>query len=132
VTNRPGATPPELEALIADHTPTVQAVTRRLRELIHEVLPDVREHVDDADHLLGYATGPRMRDFLFAVAPHTAHVNLQLADGAQLRDPGRIVEGTGKRVRHVKCRSLEDVERPDVRQLIEAQVALRRDGRGAS
>ncbi len=109
----------------------MQAVTRRLRELIHEVQPDVQEHVDTADHLLGYATGPRMRDFLFAVAPHTAHVNLQLADGAQLPDPEVIVEGTGKRIRHVKCRSVEDADRPAVRRLMEAQVALR-GGRGAS
>ncbi len=125
VTDRLAPTPPELEALLADHTPTVQAVTRRLRELIYQVLPDVREYVDTADHLLGYATGPRMRDLLFAVVPHTGHVNLQLADGAQLPDPDGIVEGTGKRIRHVKCRSLEDADRPAVRRLIEEQVALR-------
>ncbi len=128
----PGPRPPELEALIDRHTPTVQAVTRRLRELIYEVLPDVREHVDTADHLLGYATGTRMRDFLFAVAPHTAHVNLQLADGAQLPDPDGIVEGTGKRIRHVKCRSVEDAERPAVRRLMQAQVALHGRQQGES
>ncbi|MDQ3870159.1 MAG: DUF1801 domain-containing protein [Chloroflexota bacterium] len=119
------ATPSEVEALIAGHSPKVQAVVRRLRELIYGVLPEVREQVDTADHLLGYATGPRMRDLLFAVAPHTRHVNLQLADGALLPDPDGIVEGTGKRVRHVKCRSPEDAERPAVLRLIEAQAALR-------
>ena len=30
-----------------------------------------------------------MRDLLFAIIPHEAHVNLQLADGADLPDPGR-------------------------------------------
>ena len=119
-------TPPEVDSLLAEHTPTVQAVARRLRELIYAVLPEVHEYVDSADHLLGYGTGPRMRDLLFAVAPHTAHVNLQLADGAHLPDPEGIVEGTGKRIRHVKCRSVEDVERPAVRRLLEEQVARRR------
>ena len=52
-----------------------------------------------------------MRDFLFAIIPHTAHVNLQLADGADLPNPDGRIEGTGKRVRHVKVRSVEDARR---------------------
>ena len=49
-----------------------------------------------------------MRDFSFAIIPHKAHVNLQLADGVDLPNPDGHIEGTGKRVRHVKVRSVED------------------------
>ena len=45
---------------------------------------------------------------------------------AVLADPTGIVEGTGKRIRHVKVRSMADVERPALRALIEAQAERRR------
>ena len=49
-----------------------------------------------------------MREFWFAIIPHTAHVNLQLADGVELPNPDGRIEGTGKRVRHIKIRSEDD------------------------
>jgi hypothetical protein len=64
-----------------------------------------------------------------ALVVHRAHVNVQLADGAFLDDPAGILEGTGKRARHVKCRSPDDARRPALRALLVAQVAFRSGGR---
>jgi hypothetical protein len=66
-----------------------------------------------------------MRNFWFAIIPHTAHVNLQLADGADLPNPVGRIEGAGKRVRHVKARSVEDARAPWMRAAIAAQLAYR-------
>ena len=68
-----------------------------------------------------------MRDFWFAIIPHTAHVNLQLADGADLPNPDGRIEGTGKRIRHVKVRSVEDASLLGPRGR-RAQVAHRAGG----
>jgi len=68
-----------------------------------------------------------MRGLAVALIPHAAHVNVQLADGALLDDPTSIVEGTGKRIRHVKCRSLDDVARPALRDLLVQQAARRQE-----
>jgi hypothetical protein len=118
--------PPDVEKLMAEHDPGIQAIERRLRQVILEAMPDAREVVDWGNHLLAYSLGERMRDLAFAIIAHKAHVNLQLADGVELADPDGLVEGTGKRIRHVKCRSVEDCDRPALRRLIEQQVALRR------
>ena len=67
-----------------------------------------------------------MRDFYFAIIPHRSWVNLQLADGVDLPNPDGRIEGTGKRVRHLKIRSVEDARAPWVRATIAAQVAYRR------
>jgi hypothetical protein len=48
--------------------------------------------------------------------------------GALLPDAASIVEGTGKRIRHVKCRTLEDISRPALRTLLEEQASRRRTG----
>jgi hypothetical protein len=45
-------------------------------------------------------------------------VNLQLANGALLADPAGLVDGTGKRIRHVKLRSTDDVGRGELRLLL--------------
>ena len=70
---------------------------------------------------------------LLAIAPHANHVNLQFADGVDLADPAGLLEGTGKRVRHVKSRTLEDAERPALGELIAQAVARRRTpGKGTA
>jgi hypothetical protein len=66
-----------------------------------------------------------MRDLLFAIIPHAAHVNLQLVDGVDLPNPDGRIEGTGKRARHVKVRSLSDIEAPWLKAAISAQLAIR-------
>jgi hypothetical protein len=53
-------------------------------------------------------------------------VNLQLADGVDLPDPEGMMEGTGKRVRHVKVRSVEAAASPALRAIVDAQAALHR------
>jgi hypothetical protein len=122
----------DVATLLDPHTPTIRDVFGALRALAREVMPDAVEQVDLPDRVLAFGFGPpggiRMRGLAVGLIPHTAHVNVQLADGALLEDPSGSVEGTGKRIRHVKCRSLEDVTRPALRALLEEQAALRRPG----
>ena len=120
----------DLATLLEPHTPTVRDVFGALRALARDVMPDAQEQVDLPDRVLAFGFGPpggvRMRGLAVGLIPHTAHVNVQLADGALLDDPSGIVEGTGKRIRHVKCRSLDDVARPALRALLEEQAARKR------
>ena len=105
--------------------PTVAETARTLRLVVMEAFPNGIETFDRADGLLAIGTGRSMRDFSFAIIPHTAHVNLQLADGATLPNPDGRIEGTGKRVRHVKARSVSDARAPWIRAAIAAQLAYR-------
>jgi hypothetical protein len=114
------------ERVLKGNSPEVQEIAELLRALVFERMPDAVEWIDTGNGLGAYGTERKMSAILFAIIPHRAHVNLQLADGAQLEDPDGLVEGTGKRIRHVKFRSLEDVKRPAARRLFDQQVALRR------
>lgn len=105
--------------------PAVAEIARALRLTVLEGFPGAVETFDPADGLLAFGTGRSMRDFSLAIIPHKAHVNLQLADGADLPDPDGRIEGTGKRVRHIKARSVEDARAPWVRAAIAAQLAHR-------
>ena len=57
------------------------------------------------------------------IAPHRRHVNLGLADGAALPDPHGLLQGTGRRHRHVRIASEADLAHPGVRALLEAAAA---------
>jgi hypothetical protein len=105
--------------------PAVAEAARALRLVVLEGFPGAVETYDPADGLLAIGVGRSMRDFSFAIIPHTAHVNLQLADGVDLPNPDGKIEGTGKRVRHIKVRSVEDARSSSVRAAIAAEVALR-------
>src|SRR5436190_13079039 len=115
-----------VDQLLFTHDPTVRETALSLRDLVLELMPDAVEQVDPSDGLIAYGTGPRLGEQVFAIVPHGAHVNLQFADGVDLPDPARLLEGTGKRVRHVKNRSVLDVERAALRQLLEAAIARRK------
>ena len=52
------------------------------------------------------------------------HVTFAFMRGAALPDPERLLEGTGRGVRHVKLRSVADVKRPGVKKLIAEAVRL--------
>jgi hypothetical protein len=54
------------------------------------------------------------------------HVLFGFMRGALLRDPAKLLEGTGKYLRHVKLRSVADVRRPGVRSLLEEAAELNR------
>ena len=54
------------------------------------------------------------------------HVIFGFMRGAMLRDPGKLLEGTGKYLRHVKLRSAADVRRSEVRALLEQAAKLNR------
>ena len=75
-----------------------------------------------------YGVGPRkMIDGYAYILPHSAWVNLGFYRGTDLPDPEGLLEGTGARMRHVKVRSLDDARLPEVRDLVAAAYAERRD-----
>jgi Domain of unknown function (DU1801) len=107
--------------------PALADIARALRLAVLAGFPGAVETFDPGDGLLAFGTGRSMRAFRFAIIPHKAHVNLQLADGADLPNPDGRIEGTGKRIRHVKVHSVEDAGTPWLRAAIAAEVAHHSD-----
>jgi hypothetical protein len=126
------ASPAGLEAdvdkLLGEHSPELQAIERALRATIRREFPDAVEQVDFGNKLIAFGRSMKMRGLLFAIIAHTTWVNLQLADGAELPDPDGVIEGTGKRIRHIKVRSVEAASSAPVIAAIRAQLAARPEG----
>lgn len=80
---------------------------RDVRELMH----DGRPTACVGDAAFGY------------VDAFKDHVNIGFFSGARLEDPARLLEGTGKRGRHVKLRPGREVDAAALGQLIDAAYA---------
>lgn len=111
------------DRILEGNAPEVIATAHALRAAVKSAMPDVVEQVDFGNGLLAFGRSMAMRDLLFAIIPHKSHVNLQLPDGADLPNPDGSIEGTGKRIRHVKVRSVEAATSPAVQNAIGAQIA---------
>ena len=105
--------------------PATADIARALRLTVLAAFPDPVEWFDPGNGLLAIGWTRSMKDLAFAIIPHRSHVNLQLADGALLADPDGRIEGTGKRIRHVKVRSVEDAQSAWLRTVIDTQIAFR-------
>jgi hypothetical protein len=118
----------DVERLLAEHSPELRTIEQALRATIRRAFPTAIEQVDFGNKLIAFGHTMKIRGLLFAIIAHKAHVNLQLADGANLPDPTGIVAGTGKRIRHVKIRTVEAASAAPVVALIRAQLAARPNG----
>ena len=121
--------PESWDEVLSSHRPDVVAAARAVQTVILEELPGIVVHFDRGNGLLALGTSSAMRDLRFALIPHAGWLNLQLADGGSLPDPEGRIEGTGKRIRHVKLRNADAAADPAVRAIVRAQVAFhgRRD-----
>jgi hypothetical protein len=107
--------------------PDRRPLAHHLREIIFDVDPDTVEVVRLGDRAATYGVGPKKMSEGYAyIIPHKNWVNLGFYMGATLPDPAGLLEGTGKKLRHVKVRSLEEAGRPEIRSLIEQALAERR------
>jgi hypothetical protein len=118
----------DVDKLLGEHSPELQAIERALRTTIRRELPDAVEQVDFGNKLIAFGRSMNMRGLLFAIIAHKTWVNLQLADGAELPDPDGLIDGTGKRIRHIKVRSVEAASSAPVVAAIRAQLAARPEG----
>jgi hypothetical protein len=106
---------------------SLRPVAERLRAIIWEADPQTVEVVRLGDRAATYGTGPRkMIDGYAYIMPHQNWINLGFYQGASLPDPAGLLEGTGKKLRHVKVRSLAEAEQPELRELIETAMTERR------
>jgi hypothetical protein len=113
---------PAIDAWIRSRPPELAPIVRTWFELMRKCGKDVRELMHDGcpvacvgDAAFGY------------VNAFTAHVNVGFFQGAGLDDPADLLQGTGKRMRHVKLRPDSGVDAASLQRLIEdAYVDMRR------
>ena len=105
---------PAVDAWLSERAGELGAMAREWFEVMRECGDEVRELVHDGCPVACLGDAP-----FGYVNVFSAHVNVGFFQGASLRDPAGLLEGTGKRMRHVKLRPGMPTNDAALRDLIE-------------
>jgi hypothetical protein len=116
----------EFEKAIQSFSPDSKNIARQTRQLIYDILPNVVEVVWVQQKITGFGTGIKKKTEHFCwIMPATNHVSLGFNYGAELPDPKRLLEGTGKLFRHIKIKSIEQLSDKDLISLLKYSTTYR-------
>jgi hypothetical protein len=118
------------DEILAASSPEVRELARAIRALVYDVLPETVEVVWPRQGSVGWGTGPKKFTEQFAyLMPFTKHVTLGFYRGGEIPDPEGLLPATGGRqasgtlsMRSLKISTLEQVQQPALRSLIEAST----------
>jgi hypothetical protein len=120
---KPRPPDPQLLGFLEAYDRHISDLALALREIVLEEAPDAFESIYQVYTVaIWFGFSGKMKDMFCYIATNVGHVNLGFPRGASLLDPNRVLEGEGKTMRHIKFRSLGDVERPFVRRYIQAAM----------
>jgi hypothetical protein len=106
---------PAIDAWMKHHAGELGAIAHRWFEAMRKCGDEVRELLHD-----GYPTAC-LGDVPFGyVNVFTSHVNVGFFQGAGLPDPGHLLEGSGRFMRHVKLRPGTTTDAAGLSRLIDA------------
>jgi hypothetical protein len=92
-----------------------------LRKLVIKVMPDVVEVPWPRMRMASYGVGPKKQSEHFCyISAQKDDVNLGFYNGAELPDPEELLQGNGKRLRHVKIRDEKSIRSRALRELLKA------------
>jgi hypothetical protein len=101
-------------------SPQLEKAVRGLRTLVKKAVPGTVETVNS----WGLATFEKGQPFCcYMVGKH--HVTCCFHYGTSLHDSHKLLEGTGKNLRHVKLRTVEDLKQKGLRELLQEAARLK-------
>jgi len=106
-------------AYMKDENPELRKVARALRNFVEGIVPGVKETVN----AWGIPTFEAPNTFCFYMVGKN-HVTFGFHFGTSLKDPERLLEGTGINIRHVKLRTAADLEQKSLPGLVLAAARL--------
>jgi len=103
----------------------VVPIINKLRCMVRNTYPEAQEILyHDA---LGYSPTGQAYDRIIYVWPSKNHVTLGFFFGTSISDPDHLLVGEGKRMRHVKVKTEDEVNDPALRKLVQSARATAKE-----
>ena len=116
---------PQLLDLLADCSPGVTELALALRDLVLTEAPEAEELLYSVyAEVIVFKLPVGKRGAFCYIAAYTDHVNLGFYLGADLPDPHRALKGTGKKMRHIRFDSPNDLRHRYLRNYIRSAAEL--------
>ena len=110
----------QIEQYLYPFNDKLQLLAQDLRQFLKKETKPTYELVGDSTISLniGYGFTKKAWDCYCAIIVYSKHINISFPSGAFLSDPEDLLQGKGKRIRHIKIKALDDVKKLDVRNLL--------------
>jgi hypothetical protein len=114
----------QLRQFIAKFDKPHQTLLRAARKALRRRLPTANELVYDNYNffVIGYSPTDRPSDTIVSLTGGANGIGLCFIYGAKLRDPKRILLGSGNQTRFIRLPSVDVLARPEVEALIAAAI----------
>ena len=107
------------DEIVSGVSPHARQLAEQARTLIRDVYPAIVEVPWPKQRVIGYGVGlKKMSEHFCYISVSRNHINLGFMYGAELPDPEKLLEGSGKLLRHVRIDNLEQLSKPALRQLL--------------
>lgn len=108
----------EVQAFVRQSAAPIRPLLRELRKLVRDTLPDAREEIKWGRPAYS------LRRIVCYLAAAENHASLGFYRGVELDDPKGLLEGTGKKLRHVKIAKASDIRKRALTALLKRAAAL--------
>ena len=114
---------PDFQVLLDFKDKELIALFKDLRGYILELCPESNELLYHTHALTAvFSISDRLSDAFCMLPIYTHHLNLGFNKGTRLKDPNRLLTGTGNLIRHIDVQKPADYRNPKVKALIRVAV----------
>jgi hypothetical protein len=107
-----------VEGFLSNYPEDMRRISVELRKMVRNTMPRAHEFLYyDA---INYSLDDSPLGRVCYISPMGNYVMLGFLFGAQLDDQHHLLQGSGKRARHVKVRTLEEAKNPALKELVKA------------
>jgi len=114
---------PDFQFLLDFKNQDVIDLFRDLRQFILELYPDSNELVYHTHALTAvYSVSEKLSDAFCMLPIYTNHLNLGFNKGTLLKNPNKLLTGTGNLIRHIDIKKTSDYRNQKVKDLIKEAI----------
>lgn len=110
--------PRELLEFLYRYEPDLKAVALGLRKVVLGEMAPCHEYIFAMRSAVMLLYGPTDRvieDCICMISVHKKRVNLTFTNGTELEDSYGVLQGSGKRMRHITLKHEPELDRPEIR-----------------
>jgi hypothetical protein len=114
---------PDFQLLLNYKDQEVIELFSDLRQYILDLYPDSNELIYHTHALTAvFSISEKLSDAFCMLPIYTNHLNLGFNKGTLLKDPNKLLTGTGNLIRHIDVKKTSDYRNPKVKALINAAI----------
>jgi hypothetical protein len=111
-----------VDDLLTSYPPPIVNTVDRVREVIHQLAPDVSEKSNQGWRSISYRDA--QVGYFCGIFPFEDHVDLIFEFGSLLEDPDRILQGDARQTRYIRFHEPKDVQDEIVKSFIQGALDL--------